>query len=197
MKYDLNFSKNGISNFFNRIDRINKRLINELKPTKTDIILDIGCDKGILVSCLKNYCPDIIGIDINKEAIENSNMKELITMDARKIEFSDNYFTKIVSSMTIEHIPNLKYVFKEIDRVLKPGGLVILHYPWELFKGMCALRNALIFYKNPFKCCKIHVNKLNHKKIERLIRNTKMKIIKKTFIFDPQPGYITILKKCD
>lgn len=195
MKYDLKFSERGICNAFGRLKRINKKLKQELKLTSNDVVLDIGCDKGDLVSYLRPFCKEVVGIDINEEAIRNSNVQNLKMMDARETDFPNYYFTRIVSSMTIEHIPNIKKFFKEIDRILKPGGLVVLHYPWELFRGMGTMRNSWIFYRNPFKGYKIHINKLNHKKISNLIKGTNLKIIKKKFFFDPQPGYITILIK--
>ena len=136
MKYDSTFSRKGILSIFGRLDRINRKLKRELMLSFSDVVLDIGCDKGDLVSFLRPFCKKIIGIDINKEVIERSKNKDLMVMDARKTNFSDNYFTKIVSSMTIEHIPDLKKTFEEIDRIIKPQGLVVLHYPWELFRGM-------------------------------------------------------------
>ena len=195
MKYDSTFSRKGILSIFGRLDRINRKLKRELMLSFSDVVLDIGCDKGDLVSFLRPFCKKIIGIDINKEVIERSKNKDLMVMDARKTNFPDNYFTKIVSSMTIEHIPDLKKTFEEIDRIIKPQGLVVLHYPWELFRGMGTMRNAWIFYKNPFRGHLLHVNKLNHKKIEKLIKGTNLEIIKREMFFDPQPGYITVLKK--
>lgn len=197
MKYDLKFTQFGICNAFGRIERIMKRLKKELKLTMDDAVLDIGCDKGDMVAFLRPHCKKIVGIDINKDAINNSKIPNLKVLDARETNFPNNYFTKIISIHTIEHIPNLKKLFREIDRILKPNGLVVLHYPWELFKGMGTMRNAWIFYKNPFKGYKIHINKLNHKKIGILIKGTNLKIIKKMFFFDPQLGYITVLKKFD
>lgn len=195
MRYDLKFSRSGIWNAFGRIKRINEKLKQELQLKHSDIVLDIGCDKGDLVSFLQPFCRKIIGIDVNEGAVKNSQVTDLKFMDARETNFPENFFTKIVSCYTIEHIPNLQKLFEEIDSILKPGGLVVLYYPWELFRGMGTMRNAWIFYRNPFKGYKIHLNKLNHNKIKHLIKGTNLKIFKKKFYFDAQPAYITILIK--
>lgn len=197
MKYDAQFSEIGINDAFGRLGRIRTMLKKELTLTKDDIVLDVGCDKGDLVSFLRPHCQEMIGIDINKDAINESSIPNLTVVDARETDFPDNYFTKIVSSHTVEHVPNLIKLFREIDRITKPHGLIVLYYPWELFKGMGTMRNAWKFYRNPFKGYKIHINKLSHNKIGKLIQGTNLKIIKRKFFFDPQPGYITILRKTD
>ena len=195
MKYNLEFSRKGISNVFGRLDRINRKLKKELLLSPDDIVLNIGCDIGGFVNYLHPFCKKIFGIDINMDAITRSQNNDLVIMDARRLAFPNAYFTKIVTSMTIEHISNLRKVFEEINRVLKPEGFVVLHYPWELFRGAGTMRNAWIFYKNPFKGYLLHVNKLSHKKIERLIIETDLEVFKKKMFFDPQLGYITILRK--
>ena len=195
VKYDLRFSQLGISNTFGRLKRINERLRRELQLTPHDVLLDIGCNAGDLVSYLHPVCRQVTGIDINEEAIRHSKVAGLYVMDARHTWFPEAYFTKIVSSHTIEHIPNLEALFQEIDRILRPGGVVVLLYPWELWRGMATMRNAWIFFRNPFKGYKFHVNRLNHRKIARLISETRLKIWRKTMHFDPWPGYITTLMK--
>lgn len=195
MKYNAQFSSCGIWNGFGRLGRIRKRLKEELHLTKDDIVLDIGCDKGDLVQYLLPHCKSVFGIDVNREAIHDSTVPNLIIGDARRTDFPNGYFTKIVSSHTIEHISDLPSLFREIDRIIKPGGLIVLYYPWELFRGMGTMRNSWIFYRNPLKGYKIHINKLNHNNIRQFIEGTHLKIIKRKFFFDPQPGYITIVTK--
>ncbi len=148
MKYNFKFSQLGINDAFGRIERIRERLKKELELKIDDIVLDIGCDKGELVEFLRPHCEEVVGIDINKDAISNSKISGLMVADARKTSFLDGRFTKIVSSHTIEHIPNIRELFREIDRILRTDGLVILYYPWEIFRGMGTMRNAWIFYKN-------------------------------------------------
>ena len=52
-------------------------------------------------------------------------------LDAKKMDYPDNMFDKIVSVSVIEHVSNNgdSDVMREIWRVLKPGGLLILTFP--------------------------------------------------------------------
>jgi len=195
MIYNKDFSKRGIADTFGRLARIRKKLVRELRLTPEDIVLDVGCDKGDLVAYAQQHCGEAFGVDINEETIHDSNTPNLKVADARKTDFPNEFFTKIVSSHTIEHITELPMLFKEMDRILKPGGLIVLHYPWEPIRGIGTIGNAWKFLGNPFLVHKIHVNRLSHRKIGKLIKGTRLKILKKKFFFDPQPGQITILTK--
>ena len=44
-------------------------------------------------------------------------------------ELSDNYFDRIISLETLEHTPKPDVFLKELNRVLKPGGLLIMSLP--------------------------------------------------------------------
>jgi MoaA/NifB/PqqE/SkfB family radical SAM enzyme/SAM-dependent methyltransferase len=172
-----------------------RRLRRELKPTAEDVVLDVGCNFGALVSYLRPSCREVVGIDVNADAVRSSSVKGLHVMDGRDTDFPDGYFTKVVSSHTIEHITDLPALFREIDRILKPGGEVVLYYPCELWRGMGTMRNAWVSYRNPFMGYRIHVNWLSHRRVAELIRGTMLEVYRKRFYFDPQPGYVTVLRK--
>jgi len=54
-------------------------------------------------------------------------------MSAEKMVFEDNFFDVIISFETIEHIQNLSLAVKEMYRVLKPNGKLIITCPNRLF----------------------------------------------------------------
>jgi MoaA/NifB/PqqE/SkfB family radical SAM enzyme/SAM-dependent methyltransferase len=172
-----------------------RRLARELKPATDDVILDVGCNFGALVSYLRPHCRKIVGIDVNAEAVRSSGVEGLLVMDGRETDFPDGHFTKIVSSHTIEHVADLRALFREMERILRPGGEVVLYYPCELWRGMGTMRNAWFDYRNPFMGYRIHVNWLSHRRVAELVRGTGLEIFRKRFYFDPQPGYVTVLRK--
>lgn len=165
-----------------------KYLFNEilkyLQPQPEDRILEIGCGKGYLVKKLESYSKNIIGIDLNSEAISRGVSSNLRVMDATKMDFPSESFDKIYSSHTLEHIPDLNKLFKEIDRVLKPGGKVVLIYPWEPIRGMSAVFFSFLLSGHPFACRKIHVHKLNPQKIEKIIEGSQLHHVKSFFSFN-------------
>lgn len=162
------------------------------EPKKEDSILEIGCDRGDLTQILSRYSQKVVGIDINKEVIDKSNNKNLLYMLAEKLDFPSKSFDKVVSCHVIEHLPDLKRVFFEIERILKPNGKCIFIFPVELFRGMSAIRDALLIFGNPFLATKIHLHWLWPNKLKRY---TQMKIIKKGIFFEPSPSFYTVLEK--
>jgi ubiquinone/menaquinone biosynthesis C-methylase UbiE len=118
--------------------------INNIKKfiSNGDKILEIGCGRGGFAfwfsKTYKNQSTEYEAADFSlsainmakkyqkENAIENINFS---VKDIQKIEFPDNYFDKIICFETIEHVPNPKKAVKELHRVLKPNGLMVLTTP--------------------------------------------------------------------
>src|SRR3989338_2861512 len=103
------------------------------KHAKPDsIIFDFGCGSGYLVGELQKMDYDVRGMDFEKEAIDygiDSGVKNLILGSGNKIKYPDGSFDLITSFDTLEHIENEEPVIKELIRVLKPGGKMIITVP--------------------------------------------------------------------
>ncbi len=97
-------------------------------------ILDIGCGTATLTILIKMTYPDaeIIGIDIDPKILEIAKLKvQKAGMDIKldqgsifELPYANNSFDRAASSLVIHHIAHENKVraFKEIFRVLKPGG---------------------------------------------------------------------------
>lgn len=106
-------------------------ILNKLKLKKKNKILTIGCGTGEELEVLKEF-GDIYVIDINKEVLKlipSKLYKKKFVMDATSLKFKDNTFDLIVALDTLEHIKDDKKVIKEIERVLKPKGHIIITVP--------------------------------------------------------------------
>ncbi len=97
-------------------------------------VLEIGCGNGTGTKLIKKYyCPQaIIGVDLDEAMISiaaRRNSDPSIAykvMNASKLEFPDGYFDAIFDFGIIHHIPNWRDALREMRRVLKPGGELIL-----------------------------------------------------------------------
>jgi SAM-dependent methyltransferase len=62
-----------------------------------------------------------------KQAQQNDPTNTYIVADASQLPFADNSFDIITSFDNLEHIKEYRDVIKEMVRVLKPGGVIILN----------------------------------------------------------------------
>lgn len=92
-------------------------------------ILDAGCGKGRFLKNLQTIFPqaELYGIDISEKLLsccpENIETKY---GSALKIEYPDNYFDMVFSIEVIEHVIFIENAIRELVRVLKPGGTIII-----------------------------------------------------------------------
>lgn len=86
-------------------------------------ILDIGCGSSRYWSLR----PDLewVGLDVNPEA----NADIVISPD-ETYPLGDESQDAVLMSFSIEHISNLNLLVKEINRVLKPNGIILIRCPF-------------------------------------------------------------------
>lgn len=112
-------------------------LAKDFELGKPDVILDFGCGIGrlIRVLCEKFEFQSIYGLDVNIHSIEGAKERVqdpraiFLTYDGGiGLPFPDNFFTKIYSVLTIQHIDEhvAFFIFKDMIRVLRPGGRIVL-----------------------------------------------------------------------
>ena len=102
---------------------------------KNDFVFDIACGTGYGSDLISRNCRKVVGVDIDPKTIEN-NKKPYTALnlsfevgDALNLRFENNFFDKIVSIETIEHIQyDIKFI-NEMHRILKLGGLFIVSTP--------------------------------------------------------------------
>ncbi len=91
-------------------------------------ILDFGCgDKPY-----KDYFKytEYIGLDIEQRGHTHEQEDVDVFYDGQKIPFADNYFDSVFSSEVLEHVFEPEDALDEINRVLKPGGRILMTVPF-------------------------------------------------------------------
>lgn len=95
-------------------------------------LLDIGCGSGYLVRQLEELGFESYGLDVWPEAIEfgqKHEVKNLSVIRDDVINFPDNHFDFALALDLLEHLEDEINLIKEIQRTLKPHGLVIITVP--------------------------------------------------------------------
>ena len=172
-----------------------KVLLKYLKPNRGEAILDLGCSRGFYVREMEKYTDGVIGVDISENSLKEAVTPKVRYGDVTNLDFEACSFDKVYSLHTIEHIPDLSRFFSEMARVLRPGGIAIIVYPWEPLRGLQAMVAALRQYKNPFMVRKIHLHRLTPKRIQQLVEGTPLSHIESIFTFARGLQYLTVLSK--
>jgi SAM-dependent methyltransferase len=111
--------------------------IAKVVKNKDSKILDLGSGSWRIPDTIAEYgFKEVIGLDYfsqeklieYSQQIKNKNAK-LVSYIDDAIPFENEYFDAVSSLCVLEHIVFVEKFLKEIDRVLKPGGYVIILCP--------------------------------------------------------------------
>jgi 2-polyprenyl-3-methyl-5-hydroxy-6-metoxy-1,4-benzoquinol methylase len=102
-------------------------LINSLEPKK-GLILDIGAGTGDFLSVAKNNGWKTIGVEPSEKAKAIAEKKG-VSFVVETAELENNSFDVISMWHVLEHVPNLEAQIKELKRLLKPNGTLIIAVP--------------------------------------------------------------------
>lgn len=108
-------------------------LEQELPNWRDKKILDAGCGTGAILQRLGNP-QNNIGIDISPEAISfcrERGLKNAHQADICQVPFSDASFDAVICSSVIYHewVNDMRGAVREMCRVLRPGGLLLINVP--------------------------------------------------------------------
>ena len=173
-----------------------KKYYNDTFDNKT--ILEIGTGPGhILEELLKENFSKVIGIDISLDMLlrakkRNSNNKKLflINANAEKIPIKESTVDLIISRGSIFFWKDLETAFKEIYRVLKPNGFLLIGGGYGISTPDSIISDIHEYFKNSIS--KNDKPKLNIDKAIELMQSIggKTQIIAK-----PKQGFWIAWKK--
>ena len=128
------------------------------------VILDIACGEGYGSALLAKSAQSVVGVDIAQEAIDHarelyraSNLK-FVQGSATQLEFADASFDVVVSFETIEHLAEQEQMLKELSRVLRPDGILIMSSP-----------NRPIYSEESGELNEFHVKELDFQEFDDLL----------------------------
>lgn len=107
------------------------RMLDKYMPNPGKI-LEIGAASGDFLSMLKNRGYEVYGVELSKRA--SVRAKENYGIDLfcgilNDAHFVSGFFDYVVMYHVLEHIPNPKEILREIHRILKPGGILLIEIP--------------------------------------------------------------------
>lgn len=95
-------------------------------------VLVVGVGTGADLELLDLDGMEITAIDYSEDMLNQARKKfkdssiQFIEMDAQQMTFADNQFDVVIGSLILSVVPHAEDCFKEMERVLKPGGEILL-----------------------------------------------------------------------
>jgi methionine biosynthesis protein MetW len=101
--------------------------------SKQSAILEVGCSSGPLQQLLQNAgYTHVQGIELSEQGVAACHARGFTSvqqMDAAHTTFANEQFDCIVSSDVLEHIEQEAVALQEWNRILKPGGTLVIFVP--------------------------------------------------------------------
>lgn len=140
--------ENQVKDYFNQIapqyneqrrivygDALREIIFNQTKIEKEDTVADIGAGTGYLTLELAKKAAEVIAVDnssqmlcIARDEADKAELTNIRFMDgnAEQLPLEPEAVDLVYANMLLHHVNDPLQVFKEMNRILKPGGKVIV-----------------------------------------------------------------------
>ena len=108
--------------------------LKQLALERSDSVLEVGIGTGLNLPLYPWAC-QLTGIDLSQEMLDKAVERvqtlampnvTLKVMDATSLDFGNNEFDKVVATYTISAVPDPVAVLKEMRRVVKSDGIIVI-----------------------------------------------------------------------
>lgn len=131
-----------LRNAAKRAQQIKQKTYEKLRIEAGWKVLDVGCGLGIDVVAMAQQSPEnckFYGVDIDSDMLdeaeslaEENQVEDKVTFhlaDVTELPFEDNFFDAVRAERLLQVLPKFLLpheTFKELLRVLKPGGRIVI-----------------------------------------------------------------------
>lgn len=113
-------------------------LLKELKGAPCGRLLDVGCGTGELANRLARRGWHVVGLDLCETMLHRARFKlngyagsvRLTVADSEHVPCAEGSFDVVTCANSFHHYPHHEAVVREMFRVLKPGGQLLLLDGW-------------------------------------------------------------------
>jgi len=110
-----------------------RRVLSTLTPQTR--WLDLGCGQRLLCNGLETVEKELsahpfVGVDLSLDNLRSQrHTRYCVLADGNHLPFKAESFDLITANMVVEHLQLPDLAFREMNRVLAPGGIILLHTP--------------------------------------------------------------------
>ena len=155
-------------------DAMRTEIVSQLKNGVNQRVLDVGCGTGYTTSGILNREDvfEVVGLDMNpvqlkravKKLVSEKDRISLSRGEADNLPFIDGSFDAVISFGAIENFPNPERALKELARVTRSGGAVVVGGPESGWFSKVAL-NKIFYTPSP-------------EELERIFRKADLAMVK-------------------
>jgi len=152
--------------------------------------LDVGCGSGFLATLLAKRYKEYYGVDISPLALAKAAEKGVkvvnVDINEEQLPFEDGYFDAVACLDVIEHVLNPFFLLKEINRVLRPGGTLVISTP--NMRYWYHIMSLVVFGRFPRTSSDIeaydggHIHYFTRKDLAYLLRAHGFKVLNSSFL---------------
>lgn len=125
-------------------------------------LLDIGGGTGRVASAIKEYVDEIVIADVSFGMLARSPRNDSLTGSGQRLEpvcgvseslpFADDFFERVIMVDALHHVMDQARTAREMFRVLKPGGVLVIEEPDIRTFGvkLIALAEKLLLMRSHF-----------------------------------------------
>jgi SAM-dependent methyltransferase len=167
-------------------------LIQSRTKTSRGRLLDIGCGYGFFLQEMKCRGWRVEGIEISEVGRQYARDRWDIHVYSQTLEnlsLPGNFFDVVTLFYVIEHVNDPLDLLKEVKRILKPGGLILLRWPHStpIVRILGPLSKKLDLYHTPY-----HLYDFSPRTMEKMLTFCGFKEIETMIV-----GYTRPLKRFD
>jgi len=107
-------------------------ILDLLRPLPGEMILDAGCGTGVFTLDVLSFGAHVIGLDISLPMLARAAQKakgypfQMVLADMSNLPFQKDSFDKVVSVTALEFVEGAEGAVKELFRVAKKGGSIVV-----------------------------------------------------------------------
>lgn len=110
-------------------------LLERVAPQARGRLLDVGCGDKPYLAIFERFVSEYVGIEHESSFLRTSaahgERKPDLFYDGTRLPFEDGYFDTLLSVQVLEHTPHPASLLREMARVMKDDGLLILSAPFQ------------------------------------------------------------------
>lgn len=118
-----------------RNEEVLQRILEMAQPQPSDHVLDVACGTGILTCALAAHTAHVTGVDLTPAMLVQAQKEQVQQglsnlawhkADVAALPYPNAAFSLVVSRFAFHHFPEPLAVLREMRRVCRPGGRIVI-----------------------------------------------------------------------